>query len=178
MATADLTAQRLRELLHYDPGTGEFTWKSRPSELFSEERFCRIWNSQHAGKPAGRTAPHGYIRIAIFDRRHYGHRLAWLYERGEWPAGEIDHINGNRADNRLSNLRDVTRQLNAQNIRQRYAGYSDLPLGVTFNKKERVFAAAIRINGKSTPLGRFSTAEEAHNAYLSAKRHHHPGAVI
>ena len=105
MATQILTVERLRELLHYDSDTGVFTW--------------RVYRSPGAkkGDVAGCVNEGGYIATQV-DRKHYlSHRLAWLYVYGAWPIDEIDHKDGNPANNHIANLRDVTRLTNSQNLR-------------------------------------------------------------
>src|SRR5690606_34614864 len=98
-----LTQQRLKELLYYDPETGIFT-----------RLVGRSGPRARAGDVAGSDNGKGYIRIYVDGRPYKAHRLAWFYMHGEWPE-EIDHRNGERADNRLSNLRPVTRQQNNLN---------------------------------------------------------------
>lgn len=99
-----LTAESLRELLHYDPQTGIFTWRVTRGNLKACSR-------------AGSMKEDGYIRVCIGERRYHAHRLAWLYVTGDWPVEEIDHINRNKADNRFTNLRPATRSTNEQNRR-------------------------------------------------------------
>ena len=165
MATPNLTAARLRELLHYNPDTGLFTW------LVSTTRRIRV------GAVAGTLVTSGYVSIGVDRDLHRAHRLAWLYVYGEWPKHDIDHINGNRSDNRIANLRDVTRTVNLQNIRSAHKDkQSATPLGVYADKKK--WAAAIRVNGERCRLGTFDTPEEAHAAYLDAKRKYHEGCTI
>ncbi|WP_225784263.1 HNH endonuclease signature motif containing protein [Xenophilus sp. Marseille-Q4582] len=178
MATHDLTAARLRELLHYDASTGIFTWMKRPLSMFRDLRACAAWNGRYAGQTAGGIS-NGYVSIGVFDRAHWAHRLAWLYVHDEWPEHEIDHINGIRTDNRMQNLRDVRRVVNQQNVYSVSRGQK-MPMGVFCNKRkrERAYSANIRIQGKTKHLGYFETAEMASQAYIAAKRLHHAGCTI
>ena len=96
MAKADLTAQRLREALHYDPETGVFTWATAVS------------SKTVPGARAGNQHIAGYFRIRLDGYSYKAHRLAWLYMTGAWPAECIDHINRNNSDNRFSILREAT----------------------------------------------------------------------
>jgi hypothetical protein len=161
------TRSRVAELLSYDPGTGEFTrLRTAPG------------GKSNAGDKAGILNSRGYVRIRIDGAHHQAHRLAWLYMTGEWPKHEVDHINGIRHDNRIANLRDVPRCVNQQNQR---AGKSRGPaatglLGVSRIKTR--FRAQITVLGKRLFLGRFDTPEEAHAAYLKAKREHHEGNTL
>jgi hypothetical protein len=102
-----LTAERLRELLHYDPDTGVFTW------LRVKGRRVRV------GALSGKANGGGYFQIGVDGRIYYAHRLAWLYVHGEWPVASIDHVNCDRCDNRLANLRPATKAQNAANARKR-----------------------------------------------------------
>lgn len=179
MAATDVTAELLRKLVHYDPLSGLFVWKRRPIEMFKDLRTCEAWNGRYAGKPAG--GRYGdYIGLRINGRSHFAHRLAWLYVYGVWPGDEVDHLNGNRLDNAITNLRSANRKINAQNIRRRPANAEPLPLGVYLLKRRvpRPYSASIRIGGRTKHLGYFLSAEEAHAAYLIAKRAHHEGCTI
>jgi AP2 domain. len=158
-----LTQERLKELLEYNPLTGEFSYRQRGYN-----------NSTKPGQRAGVSDGQGYLRIKLDGLRYRSHRLAWLYVHGEWPAQDIDHINGVRSDNRIANLRDVPRQANLQNAHNRKPGRAGLA-GVT--PRNGKFVAQILIGGKCRYLGRFSTAEMAHEAYLVAKRKYHDGYV-
>lgn len=130
-----------------------------------------------AGQIAGSPKGDGYIRICVDQRDYKAHRLAWLFMTGEWPAGDIDHINGNREDNRWANLRVVTCAMNAQNRRKAHS--NNKSTGVLGVSKDRGrFMASIFVDGKSRKLGRFLTVEEAEAAYLNAKRKHHPGCTL
>lgn len=168
MAKADLTAQRLRELLHYDPETGVFTWAADSGR----------WGRIKAGTAAGCINSLGYVVIMIDRRLYYAHRLAWLWARGVWPAELIDHINGVRHDNFLGNLRDASHSLNRQNQRQAQSHNKAGFLGVSWHKQTKKYCAGIWINGKKRHLGLFATAELAHAAYVSAKRLIHPGNTL
>ncbi len=147
----DLSSARLRELLNYNPLTGEFRWA--PST-----------NKRFRGKPAGSINNHGYHRIQIDKREYVAHRLAWLFVHGEWPIEEIDHVNGDRKDNRLENLRQATRaenQRNSANWRRSSAGLRGVQ---RVNKK---YHAHIQCDGKQSHIGSFASPEAAHAAYYA-----------
>lgn len=165
-APSEVTAVRLRELLNYDPQTGIFT------------RRIDIRQRWKAGSVAGNIAPSGYVRITIDGRSTQAHRLAWLWMTGAWPDADIDHINGDRADNRWANLRDVTRTVNMQNLRGAFGNNKSGLLGAGWDKARRKWMAVIWINGQRHHLGRFDSPEGAHLAYLSAKRLHHAGNTL
>lgn len=160
----ELTAERLREALHYEPETGVFTWRTSPG------------NGLKAGAVAGSSNGNGYLQIRVDGVKHRSHRLAWLYMTGVWPASEIDHRNRVKSDNAFSNLRLSTRSLNLQNQTSALKNNSTGFLGVS-QRRKGVFVARIRLDGKSTFLGQFDTPEVAHAAYLKAKMELHPGSV-
>ncbi len=159
-----LSAERLRLLLAYDEITGIFCWVS-----FTSNRV-QVGQVAHSGQMDG------YSRIGIDGKRYFCHRLAWLYVHGSWPAGFIDHINGVRTDNRLSNLRVVSRSGNSRNMRAAMTGSRSNLLGVS--KHRNGWAAKIRYGGKQVHLGTFRTPELAHEAYLQAKRVHHETCTL
>jgi len=154
-----LTAARLRELLHYDPETGIFTWKVSTKKI-------------RAGQTAGSKNREGYINIQIQGCKWKAHRLALLYVTGYMPAMQVDHINGNPMDNRLCNLREASHTENRRNAgvqRNNKSGFK----GVCWSKQNKGWHAQISIDGKRTSLGYFSTPESAHEAYkIAAKRLH------
>lgn len=162
----ELTAARLRELLHYEPESGIFTYARNRQGVF-------------AGDVAGGPNDKGYRKHKIDGRYYLGHRLAWLYVNGVWPEGEVDHINGLRSDNRIDNLRDVPRKTNSENQRKaRSANRSGL-LGVCSPcGQDKKYKAMIMVAGKAKTLGRFDNAEDAHACYLKSKRALHEGCSI
>lgn len=131
MAAPILTQQIITELLTYSPDTGEFTWKPRDRRWFTTERSQKWWNARFANTRAGGVTKEGYRVIRIFHRGIKSHRLAWLYVYGVWPK-QIDHINHNRADNRIINLRDVC---HLENTRNQSPRRPDLPIGVYASKR-------------------------------------------
>lgn len=149
----ELTQEVLKSILSYDEATGIFRWKCRPSS--------RIVVGVVAGKVEGK----GYIEICYRRERYKAHRLAWLYVHGINPPQEIDHINGVKTDNRIINLRSVSRRSNQQNRATHRLGR--LP-GAYFDGRRKKWVAHIRINGRMSYIGRFSTEQESSNAYFQA----------
>lgn len=139
----DLTAERLRERLDYDPATGVFRWRA-------------------SGSLAG-TPQRGYRIIKVDGVRVMAHRLAWLYVHGKWPPEQIDHANLERDDNRIANLRQATNQLNSANRRAR----KQSGLKGAFRDRGR-WRSMIKVDGRIRHLGQFDSPESAHAAYLSA----------
>ena len=164
---ADLTLERLRELLHYDPETGIFT------------RLIGVRGAA-AGRQAGALDSYGYLRMSIDSKRYKNHRVAWFYVYGKWPAMILDHINQVKSDNRISNLREVTASENVHNTSRmpnNTSGYR----GVTWAKKKHRWKAQITVNKKRTVLGHFDTAEDAFMAYAKAAKAIHrpnPNAAV
>ena len=153
-----ITAERLRELLNYDPETGAFTWRvRRPGR-------CKV------GSAAGSIAKKRkklYRHIELDGDAYQAHRLAWLYMTGEWPTDQVDHRNSDGLDNRWINLRAATSNENARNAKIRSDNRHGFK-GVTWHKTHGKWYAQILIKGKKTFLGLHSTAEAAHAAYVKA----------
>lgn len=150
----DLTQARLREVLSYDPLTGEFRW---------------LYNSRNTtiGAIAGYKCLSGYINIGIDGGKYRGHRLAWLYTYGRWPYEECDHEDMNRANNVLANLRECTHQQNMANRRAQ----SNNKLGIKgVRERNSGFEACIALNGKQLYLGMFTTVDAAQAAHALASR--------
>lgn len=165
MATANLTAARLRELLSYDPQTGELR-RRVPA------------GGQKVGDLAGSITRRGYRLVNIDGHRVMAHRLAWLYMTGEHPSGVIDHKDGDSLNNRFDNLRDVTQAVNLQNQRKPRSPNRSGVLGVWFDKRRGTWQSDIGFDGKRIRLGAFKTIEDAQAAYIAAKRKYHPGCTI
>ena len=154
-----------KELLSYDPQTGVFRWiVGRPGT--------------RCDAVAGSRKVSGYLSIGFRGKEYLAHRLAWWFATGAWPLGQIDHINGDRSDNRICNLRDVSPQVNLQNRRHAQKNTKSGLLGATWHSRNKAFEAVIRVDGKRRFLGLFKTAEEAHTAYIEAKRQLHSGCTI
>lgn len=146
-----LTADMARELLVYDPGTGDLRWRvnRRPAK---------------AGDIAGHLTPRGYRRVKV-GQYFYAHRLIWLMVYGAWPTNEVDHIDRDPKNNRLTNLRLASRTDQCGNKR----GWSESGLkGVSRNRNG--YAARIYRDGVLTHLGTHPTPEQAHAAYCEAGR--------
>jgi hypothetical protein len=151
-----ISAEQLKALVNYNRATGVFTWKI--------DRRGQIKAGDKAGGPDGK----GYLRVRLNGRIYKCHRLAWLYEFGNWPRGHIDHKDGNRSNNAIANLRDVDHATNLQNRTDHNLGKKyRLPLGVSMDKQ--YFRARITFNGKRYSLGHYRSREEAANAYERAK---------
>lgn len=179
MSKSALTAERLRELLHYDPKTGVFVRKQMKSRYGTTAPNSR-YSMKAAGCLSSKHGPSaGYVKISVDGRRYFAHRLAWLYVYGAWPSGTVDHINGDRSDNRIENLRDVAHYVNIQNQRKVSVGnkYSSL-LGAHWSITRKKWRSSIMVKLCPIHLGWFDTDEEAHQAYLTAKRRLHEGCTI
>lgn len=168
MADADFSVARLRDLVHYDPKTGVFTLRVGVSHI--RKAGCRIDVARHGERSSG------YKAVNLFGRRFLAHRMAWAIHFGEWPSHPVDHINGDRSDNRIANLRRATNATNAQNQRVHHTRSKTGVMGVHVDKGR--YRAQITVNRSTVHIGTFNTAEEAHAAYLEAKRKYHPGCVI
>lgn len=163
MSDQILTAQRLKEVLHYDADTGLFT---------------RFPVKGIRGRHCVGSIPRGYLIIGVDHKIYRAHRLAWLYVYGEWPNDEIDHINGDKVDNRISNLRGATRAQNLQNISKANSNSKSGLRGIRWDSRNNKWRAAIQVEGKSKHLGCFDQAEQAHAVYIEAKRTLHPFCTI
>lgn len=150
------SVERLREAFSLE-ADGSLRWKIRPS------------NRVKVGHIAGTVGQNGYIYIRLDDSLQLGHRMVWAIAHGEWPSQSIDHINCNRADNRIENLRlaDFTQQFaNVKRKRNNTSGFK----GVSVDKRSGKFIAQIHRHGKHYHLGLFTSAEEAHRRYVAVAK--------
>lgn len=161
MAKIHLTAELAREFYDYDAETGVLRWR---------KKFCACVNP---GDVAGTLNSDGYLQVGFKFKVYTVHRVAWLHATGKWPDGVIDHINGIRTDNRLVNLRDASLAVNQHNRRGLARNNTSGFTGV--RRLQNAWRAGIWRDGKSHFLGYFQTPEEAHAAYLQAKRQLHDG---
>jgi hypothetical protein len=164
----DLDVELLRKLLTYDPETGKLTWLARPREMFTNDGYRVAWCKKYAGKEAGSLAWDGYRNVGIFTTRYRAHRLAWALHFGRWPAQGLDHINGDRADNRIANLREATQSENQRN-RCLPKGHKSGVYGVRWDGKK--WEAFIKGNeGRNKYLGWFDDFDAAVAARRQAER--------
>lgn len=157
----DLTQEKLKELLSYDPDSGLFTRKKK-----GRGARCMV------GDVAGTVGSKGYVSIKVLNYRYQAHRLAWIYVYGVWPEDQVDHINGIKHDNRISNLRGVTNSQNQMNtglMKSNKSGFK----GVYFKKDRNKWQAKITVNKKHIFLGYFDDAESAAKVYQEASDKHH-----
>lgn len=149
-----LNQERLMQFFAYNADTGVFTFKTRHGGV-------------DIGQSAGSVCRRGYIYISIDGKKFAAHRLAWLYVYGEFPHNEVDHINRVKSDNRICNLRAVTRLENRQNItayRNNTSGFK----GVTWHKAGKKWCAQIQVSGKNRHLGLYKNIEDAKRSYIKA----------
>ena len=156
MTARTITQAELKHLLHYDPITGVFT------------RAVSTSNSVKIGDIAGAVMPVGYRTISLKNKQWYAHRLAWLYVHGEMPTGEVDHINNNKDDNRIENLRITTHKENGENLLLRITNNSGFR-GVHWVKSRNKWRADIKHNYQKIYLGLYDSAEEAATAAKNAR---------
>lgn len=161
----ELDSTYLKELFNFNPIDGIFTYKTKRS------------NKLPIGAVAGCISKKGYMVCMIDQKQYQGHRLAWLYHYGVFPKSHIDHINGIRSDNRIENLREASQAENCQNLKKSRGASGFLGVTIDSHRKNR-WKSSIKLNGKQTHLGWYKTPEEAHQAYIKAKRELHPFGTL
>lgn len=161
----ELTAERARELFEYDPETGRLV--RNPSK----------WMGGRTPYSAGYIRSDGYLYVRADGRQYLGHRLIWLYIHGAFPCPgtEIDHLNGERNDNRASNLRCVSREFNCQNKKNFRRGIDSVG---AYRVREGKYISRIGSGGRVIYLGTFTSEHAAHEAFIAAKRQLHPGSTL
>lgn len=159
----------LKSVLSYDPDTGIFRWLDRLSIRIS------------INKIAGSNNGNGYIRLRIRGVQYHAHRLAFLYMTGSFPPEEVDHVDGDRSNNRWSNLRSVSHRDNCKNQRPRKKAIL-APVGVHWDRARGKWMSSIRMNGKNKHLGRFDDISDAIEARKAAEQkysfHENHGLVV
>lgn len=160
------TPERLRELFEYNADTGFFKRKKSGRGIT-------------VGRISGCIKADGYRAISVDRVQYPAHRLVLVFMTGVWPTGQIDHINGNKDDNTIKNLREVDQFTNMQNLRACQIGKTSTKLlGAYKNKKSGYWYSQIKVAGKNKHLGCFKTPETAHHAYVVAKRIFHKGCTL
>lgn len=175
-----VTPEIVRQLIDYDPATGIAKWRERGPEFFGENvvygvtrspaRNARNWNARHAGKVIKSKGSNGYLYTTILNERHLVHRLCFAHYYGRFPQYHIDHINGDRSDNRIGNLRDVPKTENCKNIGIRSNNKSGRAGVFHMPGKQNPWHAFIKADGKKKHLGCFPTLELAGEARARAER--------
>lgn len=151
-----MTYDECADLLEYNRKTGELLWK-------------KSLGRAKPGSVAGYTDTNGYVRLCIKGRMYLAHRIAWLMTHGEWPKNSIDHVNGIKHDNRIENIRSASQLENCQNRQVNRNNKTGFP-GVDFHKRSGKFRAKIGYQFKAIHLGYFDNPQDAHKAYLAAKK--------
>jgi hypothetical protein len=166
MPKPEITADRLRALLSYDPSTGHFQRTAKTPGPRPKDGVGSLWN--------------GYRRISVDGKNFKAHRLAWLYVHGTFPENPIDHLNGDRGDNRIDNLRPVAVRLNNQNRRAARRDSTSGMIGVSERKGRFRAYIVTTLAGVWVQLylGEYETKEQANTVYLDAKRKLHEGCTI
>ena len=163
----------LRQLIDYDPETGALVWRVRDVSFFTDGKKSALvamntWNARCAGKPAlnGKMSS-GYFSGRIFVRHYLSHRVAWAIYSGAWPERQIDHINGNKSDNRIVNLRSATSQENSKN---RAIGIKNTSgtIGVSWSEQKSKWLVRINKNGRQIAIGSFKSKDDAISARAKA----------
>lgn len=158
----------VRQIINYDPETGEMTWFARPLDNFKSSGQQIRWNRRHAGKRAWSLTKNGYHVVSINKRQCGAHRVAWFLHYGVWPNGMIDHINHDRTDNRICNLRDVDNRSNSRN-RPLPENHPSPAFGVRWTSSNRKWRSTIRTGNKHVHLGYFEDVWEAIEARRKAE---------
>lgn len=152
--------QKLRESLSYDPTTGILT-------------RLKNFGQWRAGSIAGTLNEYGYIQIYFLGKIYKAHRLAWAIQFGYFPLNDLDHIDGNRSNNKLENLREATRSENLQNTKPRINNTSGFKGVTQSSRNPNIWTAHINHSGKKWHLGSFSNPEDAYKAYCEASLKYH-----
>ena len=163
-----VSRERVLELLDYCEESGTFTWKKSRGRVKAGDKAGSV--GTHRGCPS-------YLSISLDGRCYRAHHLAWLWVHGRWPKDQLDHIDTDKLNNRIANLREACTAENQQNQRKAHRNNRSGLLGATLHRN-KFWRAQIAVNGKAKHLGYFDTPEAAHEAYVSAKRAMHPMGML
>lgn len=151
----------LRQLLRFDRDTGKLFWKVRSRSFFPSNRACSIWNSRYSGKEAfTHMDKGGYLMGRIFNVLYRAHRVIWAIVHGVWPTDNLDHIDHNRSNNRIENLRLANNSANGMNASLSRANKSGF-CGVYFHRKTKKWWAFLTVKRKRTHIGVFNSRSDA-----------------
>ena len=169
----------LKDCFEYNESTGVFIWKKRPLSHFKNTKGMNIFNAIYSGTIAGTIDNHGYARVQLNGKKIRLHQIAWIFVYGLEPLSELDHINNDRLENRITNIRLASSSENQQNqIKAKSNNTYSKKLGVHWHSRDKKFSSKITINGETHYLGYFKTEEDASSAYLKAKHQFHPFSKI
>lgn len=157
----DLSFEQVDALLAYDPETGVLRWK-----------VSRRGTAKAGGVAGCLDSGEGYLRVRVHGKRYQAHRLAWLLSTGSWPSQQLDHINGQKTDNRIANLRECSNAQNMQNQGKSSRNSSGVQ-GVSWDKRDKKWRSYICVNGTQIHIGLFETLEAAATARAEAKQQYH-----
>jgi len=177
LARMKVTPEFCRAVLRYEPETGKLFWKHRDTALFAKPGFAKPWNERWAGEEAFKIThvQWGHKQGTLGGKCFKAHIVIWAIVHGEWPKNQIDHINGEPADNRIDNLRDVPGVINVQNS-SRYKSNSSGVTGVWWSAPRQRWMATIKANRRKVYLGSFRNLADAAHArkHAEAKYGFHP----
>ena len=157
---ANMEPEDLRQLLSYNPETGELVWLSRDESWFKKASDAKGWNKKYAGTKAFQTLYCGYLQGHILKKHYFAHRVSWALYHGFWPSDQIDHVNGIRSDNRIANLRDVSHSDNQKNVKLRHDNKSGMP-GIDWKVGASAWRVRVSRDGARRLVGYFKNLDEA-----------------
>ena len=152
----EVTPEEVRELIDYDPLTGVMKWKWR----YNLRPQASTWNGRNAGNQIVGKDGKGYFAVQLYKRKYRAHRVAWAHFYGQWPILDLDHINGDKTDNRIENLREATVAQNGHNVGLTSRNTSGVR-GVFWHKGARKWQAGICYLGQEIYLGLYVKLEDA-----------------
>lgn len=172
----ELPVERLRNMVRLDAASGSMTWMPRVLADFAgainPQQAMATWNTRFSGQPAfAHSAGNGYLHGSLLGRKVLAHRVVWALHYGTWPVQTIDHIDGDRTNNRPENLRDVPHQTNCQNQPLSSASSTGVT-GVSFDRQRGQFEAHVTVDGAKRSLGRFKELADAEVARAAANATH------